>query len=183
MMPTYVAMLRGINVGSGKIVKMERLRASFDALGFDNVRTYVQSGNVIFESQQKSPAELSKKVEGQVQRDFGFTVPVVVKSSKEIAQIVGDNPLMKEKGIDHSKLHVTFLSDAPPKTAVEALEPLARGREQFRVLNHEIYLYCPDGYGNTKLSNNAIEKKLCVVATTRNWRTVNTLLEMCTSLA
>ena len=180
-MPTYVAMLRGINVGPGKIVKMERLRASFEALGFGGVRTYVQSGNAIFESEQKSPTELSNKIEDKIQHTFGFRVPVLVKTSKEIAQIVSDNPLVKEKGIDHSKLHVTFLSDAPPKTAVKVLEPLATGRERFRILNREIYLYCPDGYGNTKLSNNAIEKKLSVVATTRNWRTVNTLLEMCGS--
>ena len=182
-MPTYVAMLRGINVGPGKIVKMARLRASFEALRFDRVRTYVQSGNVIFESEQKSPTGLCKKIEEKIHRDFGFEVPVLVKTSKEIAQIVSDNPLVKEKGIDHSKLHVTFLSDPPPKQAVKTLEPLATGRERFRILNCEIYLYCPDGYGNTKLSNNAIEKKLSVVATTRNWRTVNTLLEMCTSLA
>jgi len=183
MMPTYVAMLRGINVGPGKIVKMERLRASFEALGFDGVRTYVQSGNAIFESEQKSPTGLCKKIEEKIQRDFGFTVPVLLKTSKEIDQIVSDNPLLKEKGIDHSKLHVTFLSDAPPKMAVKVLEPLATSRERFRILNREIYLYCPDGYGRTKLSNNAIEKKLSVVATTRNWRTVNTLLEMCRSLA
>jgi len=183
MMPTYVAMLRGINVGAGKIVKMERLRALFEALGFGGVRTYVQSGNVIFESEQKSAAELSRKIEEKIQRDFGFTVPVLVKTSKEMAQIVSDNPLVKEKGIDHFKLHVTFLSDAPPKTAVKVLKPLATGRERVRILNREIYLYCPDGYGNTKLSNNAVEKKLSVVATTRNWRTVNTLLEMCSSLA
>ncbi|HEY2921421.1 MAG TPA: DUF1697 domain-containing protein, partial [Candidatus Binatia bacterium] len=75
------------------------------------------------------------------------------------------------------------LSDAPPKTAANVLEALATGRERLRILNREIYLYCPDGYGNTKLSNNAIEKKLSVVATTRNWRTVNTLLEMSRSLA
>ena len=180
-MPTYVAMLRGINVGLGKIVKMERLRASLEALGFDNVRTYVQSGNVIFESARKLPVELSKKIEGKIQRDFGFTVPVLVKTSKEIEQIVSDNLLLKEKGIDQSKLHVTFLSDAPPKTAVKVLEPLATARERFRILNREIYLYCPDGYGRTKLSNNAIEKKLSAVGTTRNWRTVNTLLEMCRS--
>jgi uncharacterized protein (DUF1697 family) len=182
-MPTYVAMLRGINVGSGKIVRMERLRASFEALGFDGVRTYVQSGNVVFESEQKSATGLSKKIEEKIQRDFRFAVPVLLKTSKEMEQIVSDNPLVKEKGIDYSKLHVTFLSDAPPKTAAKALEPLATGHERFRILNREIYLYCPEGYGRTKLSNTAIEKKLFVVATTRNWRTVNTLLEMCRSLA
>ena len=177
-MPTYVAMLRGINVGPGKIVKMERLRASFEALGFDGVRTYVQSGNVIFESEQKSPTELSNKIEEKIQHTFGFRVPVLVKTSKEMAQIVSDNPLVKEKGIDHSKLHVTFLSDAPPKTAARVLEDLATTRERFRILNREIYLYCPDGYGISKLTNNTIEKKFSLVATTRNWRTVNALLEM-----
>src|SRR5882724_10174112 len=108
MMPTYVAMLRGINVGAGKIVKMERLRASFEVLGFGGVRTYVQSGNVIFESEQKSLAGLSDKIEEKIQHTFGFTVPVLVKTAKEIEQIVSNNPLVKEKGIDHSKLHVTF---------------------------------------------------------------------------
>ena len=140
-MPIYVAMLRGINVGRGKVVKMERLRASLESLGLDGVRTYVQSGNVVFESEQKSAAELSKKIETKILRDFGFAVPVILKRSKEIEQIVRDNPLVKEKGIDHSKLHVTFLSDAPPR----ALEPLATSRERFRVLNREVYLYCPDG--------------------------------------
>ena len=157
-MPTYVAMLRGINVGPGKIVKMERLRTSFEALGFGRVKTYVQSGNVIFESEQKSPTELSNKIEEKIQHTFGFSVPVLVKTSKEIEQIVSDNPLVKEKGIDHSKLHVTFLSDVPPKTAVKVLEPLATGRERFRILNREIYLYCSDGYGRTKLSNNAMRR-------------------------
>jgi uncharacterized protein (DUF1697 family) len=177
-MPIYVAMLRGINVGRGKVVKMERLRASLGSLGFGGVRTYVQSGNVVFESEQKSAAELSKKIEAKILRAFGFAVPVILKTSKEIEQIVSDNPLVKEKGIDHSKLHVTFLSGAAPTAAVEALQPLATSRERFRVLNREVYLYCPEGYGRSKLANTTIEKKLSVVAATRNWRTVNALLEM-----
>ncbi len=177
-MSIYVAMLRGINVGRGKVVKMERLRASLESLDFSGVRTYVQSGNVAFESERKPAAELSKKIEARILRDFGFAVPVILKTSKEIEQVVSDNPLVKEKGIDHSKLHVTFLSGAPPAAAIKALEPLATNHERFRVLNREVYLYCPDGYGRSKLTNTTIEKKLSVVATTRNWRTVNALLEM-----
>jgi uncharacterized protein (DUF1697 family) len=177
-MPAYVAMLRGINVGRGKIVKMERLRASFEALGFGGVRTYVQSGNVIFESRRKPSAILSKQIEERIRCDFGFAVPVLLKTSKEMEQIIRGNPLLKEKAIDHSKLHVTFLSDAAPKTAFNDLKALATNRERVRVLNREIYLSCPDGYGRTKLSNTAIEKKLSTVATTRNWRTVNALLGM-----
>ncbi len=177
-MPIYVAMLRGINVGRGKVVKMERLRGSLESLSFGRVSTYVQSGNVVFESEQKSAAELSKKIEAKILRDFGFAVPVILKTSKEMEQIVSDNPLVKEKGIDHSKLHVTFLSGAPATAAIKALETLATSRERFRVLNREVYLYCPGGYGTSKLANTTIEKKLSVVATTRNWRTVNALLEM-----
>jgi uncharacterized protein (DUF1697 family) len=176
-MPIYVAMLRGINVAN-KMVKMERLRASFEALGFDQVRTYVQSGNVVFHAEEKSPDKAAKKIENRITRDFGFEVPVLVKSAKDLEQVVKSNPLLKEKGIDHSKLHVTFLLGAPPITAAKALEPLATSRERFRVLNREIYLYCPDGYGISKLANATIEKRLAVVATTRNWRTVNALLEM-----
>ncbi len=178
IMMTYIAMLRGINVGRGKMVKMERLRTLFAGLGFGEVKTYVQSGNVVFQSERKSPAELTRTIEAKIQRDFGFTVPVLVKTSKELARIVHKNPLLRVKGIDVSKLHVTFLSDAPPKTAARVLEDLATTRERFRILNREIYLYCPDGYGNSKLTNNTIEKKFSLVATTRNWRTVSALLEM-----
>ena len=178
IMMTYIAMLRGINVGRGKMVKMERLRTLFAGLGFGEVKTYVQSGNVVFQSERKSPAELTRTIEAKIQRDFGFIVPVLIKTSKELAQIVRANPLLRVKGIDVSKLHVTFLSDAPPKTATKVLEDLATTRERFRILNREIYLYCPDGYGNSKLTNNTIEKKFSLVATTRNWRTVSALLEM-----
>jgi uncharacterized protein (DUF1697 family) len=183
IMMTYIAMLRGINVGRGKVVKMERLRTLFATLGFGEVRTYVQSGNVVFQSERKSLAELTRTIEAKIHRDFGFTVPVLIKTSKALAQIVRDNPLLRVKGIDVSKLHVTFLSDAPPKTAARVLEDLATPRERFRILNREIYLYCPDGYGNSKLTNNTIEKKFSLVATTRNWRTVNALLEMAGSPA
>jgi uncharacterized protein (DUF1697 family) len=181
-MVIYIAMLRGINVGRGKVVKMEQLRTSFAALGFGEVRTYVQSGNVVFESERK-PAELTRTIEAKIQCDFGFTVPVLIKTSTELVQIVRDNPLLRVKGIDVSKLHVTFLSNAPPKTAASVLEDLATTRERFRILNREIYLYCPDGYGNSKLTNTTIEKKFSLVATTRNWRTVNALLEMADSSA
>jgi len=177
-MATYIAMLRGINVGRGKMVKMERLRTSFAGLGFDEVKTYVQSGNVVFQCERKSPAKLTRTIEAKIQRDFGFTVPVLIKTSKELAQIVRDNPLLRVKGIDVSKLHVTFLSNAPPKTAAKVLEDLTTTGERFRILNREIYLYCPDGYGISKLTNTTIEKKFSLVATTRNWRTVNALLEM-----
>src|SRR5206468_3481501 len=101
-----------------------------------------------------------------------------LRTAKELEEIIKRNPFLTDTAIDHSKLHVTFLSEAAPQSALEELQPLAVKPEQFRVIGREIYLYCPNGYGRTKLSNTAIEKKLAVGATTRNWKTVTTLLAM-----
>jgi uncharacterized protein (DUF1697 family) len=177
-MTSYIAMLRGINVSGQKLIKMEKLRAAFGALGFSEVRTYVQSGNVVFQTATASPAEIMSRIEQKISTDFGFTVPVFLRTAEELAEIVKRNPLLKAKAIDHSKLHVTFLSAAAPKTAAKSLEGLAVKPEQFYIRGHEIYLYCPNGYGQSKLSNTAIEKKLGVGATTRNWNSVNALLAM-----
>ncbi len=177
-MPNYIAMLRGINVSGHNLVKMERLRASFAALGFSNIKTYVQSGNIVFAAPGGSSAGLSGKIERKISDDFGFLVPVFLKTSKEMEEVIKRNPFPNAPGVDHFKLHVTFLSEDPPATARELLQPLAATPEQFRVLGREIYLYCPNGYGKTKLSNTAIERKLSLGATTRNWKTVNTLLAL-----
>ena len=170
-------MLRGINVAQ-KWIGMERLRATFETLGLSEIRTYVQSGNVVFQTKQGSLARLSKDITEQIRRDFDFDVPVLIRTLEEMEEIVASNPFVKDKEIDHSKLHVTFLAEAPATATVRGLEPLASKSERFRVLGREVYLYCPDGYGRTKLSNNAIERKLSLIGTTRNWRTVNALLEM-----
>ena len=113
-MKTYIAMLRGINV-NGHIVKMEQLRACFTSLGFRNVKTYVQSGNVIFEANKNSGSGLCEKIEKCILREFGFPVPVVLKTTKELELVVRDNPFPKEPGLDPSKLHVTFLSKQRPR--------------------------------------------------------------------
>ncbi len=181
-MTTYVAMLRGINVSGHKIIKMERLRAVFEELGFAHVKTYVQSGNVIFET-DKTPAGLAGTIERKILAEFGFEVPVLTKSAKELKDIVGRSPFVKDPAIDKAKLHVTFLANDPPRNALELLQPLAAGTEQVRIAGRAVYLYCPNGYGNTKLSNTAIEKRLSCRATTRNWATTNKLLEMATQSA
>ena len=176
-MTTYVAILRGINVSGHKIIKMERLRALFEDLGFTDVKTYVQSGNVIFATGER-PKGLAAKIERKILNEFDFEVPVLTKSAKELADIVKRNPLVKNPANDPAKLHVTFLSDDPPRDALELLQSLAASAEQVRLAGRAVYLYCPNGYGNTKLTNTTIEKKLSCRATTRNWTTTNKLLEM-----
>jgi uncharacterized protein (DUF1697 family) len=171
-------MLRGINVSGQKIVKMENLRSSFEALGFRRVRTYVQSGNVIFEATRGSPKDLAKSIEGKILSDFRFSVPLFLRTSDEMKEIVSYNPFLREKEIDGSKLHVTFLSESPANDAKERIGSLNALPDQFRLKGREIYLYCPNGHGRTKLSNTALEKRLSVGATTRNWKTVNQLVKI-----
>jgi uncharacterized protein (DUF1697 family) len=180
-MPVYIAMLRGINVSGQKIVKMERLRASFESRGFTGVRTYVQSGNVVFNVEKISAAGLAAKLKKIVLDDFGFEVSILVRTPVELTKIVQGNPFGKLADIPEDRMYVTFLSEPAPKEAGELLKSLAARTERFSVCGREIYLHCPDGYGRTKFSNNAIEKKLSLQATTRNWRTVNVLLEMAQS--
>jgi len=177
-MPAYVAMLRGINVAGRNQIKMEQLRKLCNDLGFQNVETYVQSGNIVFQSTAENSVALSKSISRAIIESSGFDVPVIARTSKEIRSVIANNPFLKEKKIDSSKLHVTFLSATPQKGSLKKLEALAMSPDQFYSAPREIYLYCPAGYGRTKLSNNAIEKALSVNATTRNWRTTNTLLEM-----
>jgi len=177
-MAAYVAMLRGVNVSGHNTIKMEVLRGLCQGLGFRNVETYVQSGNIVFQALLENPEAISKRIGETVLRSFGFDTPVIVRTSKEMRNVIGNNPFLKEKGIDSSKLHVTFLSETAQKGSEKKLETLATNPDRFYPASHEIYLYCPGGYGRTRLSNNAIEKALSVEATTRNWKTTNTLFEM-----
>ena len=177
----YIALLRGINLGGHKTIRMEALRACFEGLGCRKVRSYVQSGNVVFEGGEKDAARYVEEISKRILRDFGFAVPVLLRTSAELRRIIRQNPFLNQPEIDHSKLHVTFLSAAAPKSAADDLKVLAETPEQFHIRGREIYLYCPNGYGRTKLSNNAIEKKLRLEATTRNWRSVQALSALATA--
>jgi uncharacterized protein (DUF1697 family) len=174
-------LLRGINVGGHKIIKMDQLRKAFEELGFEGVATYVQSGNVVFKTSKKASDDLPTKIEKMLLGRFGMSVPVIVRTAEEVGEVLGNNPFLKERGIDVSRLHVTFLSLTPQKTAIKGLDAIAAGPDRFHCRGQEIYLHCPNGFGGTKLSINAFEKVLAVGATTRNWNTVNMLYEMARS--
>ena len=175
-METYVALLRGVNVGQNTL-KMERLRQLWSELGFKNVTTYVQSGNVVFEA-EGSPSSWSSAIEQKLDGETRLPVAVLVRTPAELKSIIVRNPFLKEKGVDRSRLHVTFLASAGGKDALKKLSAVNAGGDQFRFSGKEVYLYCPEGYGRTKLSNNALEKVFLVKATTRNWNTVNKLYEI-----
>lgn len=178
-MPVYISLLRGINVGGNKRIKMEHLRASFQALGFEQVQTYIQSGNVVFKAGKLPPAKLSKKIEERILSDFGFPVPVVTRTGDEICESVANNPFLKQRGIDLTRLHVMFLSDTPSPAALKKLAELKTAPDQHLCLGKDIFLHLPNGAGESILMKAPLDRILAVVPTTRNWNTVNQLAQMC----
>lgn len=177
-MKTFISILRGINVAGKNKIPMADLKVMYEEIGGKDVITYIQSGNVIFDTKENDPQQLEKRVEKKILDKFGFKVPVVIRQEKELEKLIKDNPFLKEK-VDESKLHVTFLAQEPEADLVGKIKEVRHEPDRFIVSGKEVYLYCPDGYGNTKLSNTFFENKLKVIATTRNWNTVNKLVELC----
>ena len=168
-MNKYISMLRGINVSGQKKVKMDDLRAIYESLGFHNVITYIQSGNVIFECQNTNKTELKEKIEKSIEEKFEFQVPVEIRTERELENILNNSPFgpidLADEG---TKYLVTFLSAIPSKSKVSEIQQFTAATEKLFIHGHEVYLYCPNGYGKSKLSNNFLEKKLGIEATTRN---------------
>lgn len=174
----YIALLRGINVGPHKRMKMEKLRASCEALGFKNVQTYIQSGNVVCQAGKLSSEAAAKKIEAQIVKDFGFSADVIARTGDEMKQIVSGNPLLKEPGVDISKLHVVFLSETPSLESVKKLEAIVKPPDKVRYKGKEIYFYFPNGVSGSSIWKHNLDRVLGISGTMRNWKSVNTLYEM-----
>lgn len=177
-MHTYIALLRGINVNGQKMISMEKLRTLFEDLGFTGVTTYIQSGNVVFQAGSVKYFLLEKRIKVSIQDAFGFSVPVFVKTRDEWDEVVKKNPFLQRKDIDELKLHATFLSDTPNQSVVDEIMAGEYGDDECVFSGKTAYLYCPHGYGKTKLSNIFFEKKTSLIATTRNWKTILKLPEL-----
>ena len=179
-MTTYISILRGINVSGHNLIKMDALRKLYENLGFQNVTTYVQSGNVVFTGNDIEVNELEQRITQQIEKDFGFNVPVIVLTLSKLKQIIENNPLLKNhnNNIDIAYLHVTFLSSKPDHYDQKKIEDKKQDEEEICFSDNAVYLYCPNGYGRTKLTNNFLEAKLKVGATTRNWKTTTELLKI-----
>jgi uncharacterized protein (DUF1697 family) len=175
-MKTWIALLRGINVVGANKVPMKELAAALERAGFRSVRTYIQSGNVIFQSPTGTARSLSTRIAQLVRRKFGFEPKVMVISGKELAQAVGANPFPGAHE-NHKSLHLFFLSERPLAPDLEPLSRLDLGREEFALKGSVFYLYTPDGFPES-LVRSRFERCLGVAATGRNWRTANELLKM-----
>ncbi len=176
MVKTYISVLRGVNVGGHKKVKMDALRAVYLELGFVNVCTYIQSGNVIFQDGTAQTNELERVVGLRIAETFGFEVPVIVLELSELRDIVRRNPFAFSRSDEATHLYVTFLSSIPSPEAIGAIREAKFTPDECHVTDRAAYLFCPGGYGKTKFTNTFVEGKLKVVATTRNWKTAGELL-------
>jgi uncharacterized protein (DUF1697 family) len=170
-MTTYVVLLRGINVGGNKRIKMGDLRDALSAAGLDEPRTLLQSGNVVVDSNADTGA-LVDIVETTIESTFGFPSTVIVRTATEIREILADHPFSAEQIEDGRFAHVGFCRDEPDRDGFEALREAHDGPEEMKLIGRELFVYYPDGSGTSKLTNSAIEKHLATPTTSRNWNTV-----------
>jgi uncharacterized protein (DUF1697 family) len=177
----YVSMLRGVNVGGHGVIKMDALRDAYLAVGLGDVRTLLQSGNVLFSSRLRDRAGLAKRIMQELERRFELQIEVVIRTLDEVRTIVERGPMLSPRA-DMSKLLVMFLSGVPDAQGQAALVKQHKGPEMMEVRGPEIYLYYPDGVGRSKLSTAFIENKLKSAGTARNWNTLRKLVEAGTEI-
>ena len=175
----YISILRGINVSGQKKIKMADLKSLYESKGFENVATYIQSGNVVFESTNENRKDIKSELENAIEEQYGFCIPVDIRTDEEIKTVFSgcpfDESVQEENG---TKILVTFLSSIPEEIHVSSLMAHVKPPERLILVGNVAYLHCPNGYGKSKLSNTFLESKLSVGATTRNWKTVRKLYEM-----
>jgi uncharacterized protein (DUF1697 family) len=173
----YVALLRGINVGGNTMIKMEVLRRTFEGLGFKNVASYINSGNLAFDSRKASEASIVAKIEADIETHFGKPVQVMVREQKDIERVLANNPFEGQYA-NHKEMHVLFLKSELSEENKKWLSETAPSDERFLAAGREIYCHLPMGVADSYLGRGQFEKKLKVSMTGRNWRTVQKLAEL-----
>ena len=177
-MTAFVSLFRGINVGGQHKVKMDELKALHEALGFKDVCSYIQSGNVVFTSDEADVARLRRHIEDGFEKKFGFHVEVFVRTSAELRDVIDKNPFQSQQSKESKWVVVLFLAACPDETAQEDLLKTYVGPEEVFINVRELYIYYTDGIGRSKLSGSFIEKKLKTLGTARNWNTILQLQEL-----
>ncbi len=182
-MPILISMLRGVNLGPHNRIKMDRLRAVYESLKLEDVRTYVQSGNVIFRTKEKPTSRLTKKIQTAIERECRCSPDVILRTSEELRKTVAANPFAKRKDVEPGKLLVTFLSAEPGVAVQETLDELGKKYpEELHLRGRELFIYFPNGAGKSKLPWSKVEKLTKVTGTARNWNSVTNMLEIADEL-
>ncbi len=181
-MGVLISMLRGVNVGGHNKIKMDALRALYESLKLRDPHTYVQSGNVIFRTEERDVLVLTKRVQNGIERKFGFRPNVIVRTCSELRDVIAKNPFANRRDIHPSKLLVIFLASDPGPEARDRVLRIKTDPEELRMDGRELYIYYPNGMARPKLSWAVIEKTLKTSGTGRNWNTVSKLLEIAETL-
>jgi len=172
-----ISFLRGVNMTGHNSIKMTDLSELFLKIGLKDAETYIQSGNVVFsEIGEILPSDLTSSIEQAILNRFNYAIPVMIRSRKELADLFTSNPFLEEPGFDPSKMAVIFLHDEPSDNQLRKVEDVDYPPDKFEIIGREIYTYCPNGLGKTKIYTNFFEKKMGVSGTARNWKTITTLL-------
>ena len=180
-MNTYIALFRGINVGGHNKLPMKQLRSLLKDLGFQNIATYIQSGNVVFQSAGVNPAKIAVAISAEVEEKFGFNSRILILTLKELEDAAASNPF-PEAETDASRLYLYFLASKPGNPNLGKMENIKKVGERFVHIDRVFYLHAPQGVGRSKLAAN-VEKLLCVPATSRNWRTVGKIIALAANIS
>ncbi|WP_163411414.1 DUF1697 domain-containing protein [Flavobacterium ajazii] len=177
-MITHLALLRGINVSGHNMIKMEALKTMLENIGFQNVRTYLQSGNVFVDTEEESASKVGFMIRQEIFKVFGHEVPVVVITKEDLESCFKNNPFLKEKDFDTKKLYVAFVSIPLKKESINDLKISQFKPDEASIDGNRVFIKYAVGAGKTRFDQKYIEKKLNVTATIRNWNTVTNLLNM-----
>jgi len=181
-MTVIISMLRGVNVGGRNKIKMEALRALYESVKLHDAQTYVQSGNVIFRTDERDLLRLAMRIEDGIEKKFGFCPDVILRTAAEMRDVIARNPFAKRRGIEPGKLLVSFLVSDPGEEGREKLRQMNCDPEELRIEGREVYIYFPNGMGRSKLPWARLHKILKTPATGRNWNSVTKMLEMAEKL-
>jgi uncharacterized protein (DUF1697 family) len=178
-MATVVAFLRGVNMTGHNTIKMAELTVLCRKIGYKDAETYIQSGNVIFTNpDNRTEAETELLIEHAIKKQFGHDISVMIRSAEELKKVLKVNPFMQSEGIDQSKHAALFLKEAPLPIQTDKLAGIDYPPDKFFVSGKEIFIWCPNGFGKTRLYTNFFENKMKVIGTARNWKTISTLVEI-----
>ncbi|HUI29827.1 MAG TPA: DUF1697 domain-containing protein [Candidatus Acidoferrales bacterium] len=177
-MPVYISLLRGINVGGNKIILMDDLAELFEKLEFSEVRTYIQSGNVVFAYRKKTASQLEEMIKAAVKTQFKFDIEVLVLNLEDLGDIIEENPFKGNKPKAGERIYLTILSQTPLSEKVAELRKIKSPNDDFEIIGRTVYVLCRKGYAKSVFNNNSIEKTLKVLATSRNLETMKKLVEI-----
>ena len=178
-MKILITLLRGVNMTGHNSIKMARLTDLFMKLGYKDAETYIQTGNVVFTSKNDSATrEIALKIKKGIQKEFNYDITAIIRSIPELEKVIADNPFTGELEFDPAKLAVVFLDNEPGADQLGRVMNVSSPPDKFMIIGREIYIYCPNGFGKSKLYTNFFESKMKVTGTARNWKTINSLLKI-----